>query len=373
MPLRVIIIGAGVAGLTTAVSLRRAGHEVKILERSTFAAEVGAALNLAPNGTRMLRELGFDEERAHCVQMMNWDTVNGVTLDRVACQDVSRASERFGAPYVAVHRVDLHEELMRLAAVNQPDGVVLHLSSTVVQVYPEEGRVKLEDGSVEQADLIVGADGLHSVARAAVISSTAKFTGLSAFRFLVPTEVLENDRAGRELLDWKTPGATMFVDPGSVAVDQERHLMWYPCRRQEPLGEVVKCWPLFQIDPLPTWARGKLVLIGDAAHPMLPFGGQGSNQAIEDGAAIGFLLANVDDEAQVPQRLQLFDQVRRRRASRVQILSSVRANREAVVEDKVKQFMEDGVICGLTVSVNFHPWLILLVPNSFAARVAHDA
>jgi len=106
---------------------------------------------------------------------------------------------------------------------------------------------------------------------------------------------------------------------------------------------------------------------------MLPFGGQGSNQAIEDGGAIGFLLVNVDDEAQLPQRLQLFDQLRRRRASRIQILSSVRANRETVVEDKIKPFMEDGVICELAASVNFHSWLIPVVPNSFAARVAHDA
>lgn len=194
---------------------------------------MGAALNLAPNGTKVLRELGFDEERARCVQMLNWDTVNGVTLDRIACQDVSQASERFGAPYVAVHRVDLHEELMRLAAVNQPGGVHLHLSSPVVRIYQEEGLVEFEDGSVEQADLIVGADGLHSITRAAVVSTTAQSTGLSAFRFLVPTEVLENDRAGQELLDWKSPGATMLADPGSFTVDQERHLMWYPCRRQE--------------------------------------------------------------------------------------------------------------------------------------------
>lgn len=106
---------------------------------------------------------------------------------------------------------------------------------------------------------------------------------------------------------------------------------------------------------------------------MLPFGGQGSNQAIEDGGALGFLLVNVDGEAQMFQRLQLFEQVRRRRASRTQILSSVRANREVAVEDKIKPFMEDDVICELTVSVNCHSWLIRLVPNSFAARVAHDA
>ncbi|CAI7629912.1 unnamed protein product [Penicillium pancosmium] len=90
---------------------------------------------------------------------------------------------------------------------------------------------------------------------------------------------------------------------------------------------------------------------------MLPFGGQGTNQAIEDGGAIGFLLVNVDNDTQLPQRLQLFDQLRRRRASRIQILSSVRASRESVVEEKIKPFMEDGVI----------------FPNSFPARVSHDA
>lgn len=106
---------------------------------------------------------------------------------------------------------------------------------------------------------------------------------------------------------------------------------------------------------------------------MLPFGGQGSNQAIEDAGAIGFLLVNVDEKEQMLQRLHLFDQVRRKRASRTQILSSVRANRETVVEDKIKQFMEDGVICEFGALAKFHMSLILVVPNSFAARVAHDA
>lgn len=106
---------------------------------------------------------------------------------------------------------------------------------------------------------------------------------------------------------------------------------------------------------------------------MLPFGGQGSNQAIEDGGAIGFLLVNVDGEEQMLQRLHLFDQVRRRRASRTQILSSVRANRETVVEDKIKQHMEEGVTCEFGPFTKLLLSLILVVPNSFSARVAHDA
>ncbi|CRG92676.1 salicylate hydroxylase, putative [Talaromyces islandicus] len=407
MALRIIIVGAGIAGLTAAVSLHQAGHHVRIYERSAFAAEVGAALNLAPNGTRVLQKLGFNIKRARCVLIQNWDTVDGITLRQIACQDLSKAPERFGAAYVAVHRVDLHEELMRLAKLNQPGGVELHLSSRVVRIDADAGQIELIDGRFEDADLIIGADGIRSVSRMAISGSgdanspstaAATSTGLSAFRFLVPTESLQTNAAGKELLEWKTPGATLLGDPNSVTTEQERHLMWYACRDgnvqnfvgihptvpgKQPeasegyreqmlkefahfhprvveilkLGKDVKCWPLFHTEPLPTWTQGKLVVIGDAAHPMLPFGGQGSNQAIEDGGALGMLLENVHDVSQIKARLDLFEKVRRRRASRVQILSTVRANRESLVEKQIQKYMEKDV----------------LLPNSFAARVAHDA
>ncbi|QKX63106.1 uncharacterized protein TRUGW13939_10274 [Talaromyces rugulosus] len=407
MTLRIIIVGAGIAGLTAAVSLHQAGHHVRIYESSAFAAEVGAALNLAPNGTRVLQKLGFDIQRARCVSIQNWDTVDGTTLQQIACQDLSKASERFGASYVAVHRVDLHEELMRLAKLNEPGGVELHLSSRVVRIDANAGQIELIDGRLEEADLIIGADGIRAVSRMVIdglagntsaSTGAAISTGLSAFRFLVPTEFLQTNGAGKDLLQWKKPGATLLGDPNSVTTEQERHLMWYPCRDGnvqnfvgihptvpgEPpespegfkeqmlkefahfhpqvveilkLGNDVKCWPLFHTEPLPTWTRGKLVVIGDAAHPMLPFGGQGSNQAIEDGGALGMLLENVHDVSQITARLDLFEKVRRRRASRVQILSTVRANRESLVENEIQKYMEKNVS----------------LPNSFATRVAHDA
>jgi salicylate hydroxylase len=127
-----------------------------------------------------------------------------------------------------------------------------------------------------------------------------------------------------------------------------------PCEQQltgavDRLATDVKCWPLNQTDPLPAWTKGRVVLIGDAAHPMLPFGGQGSNQAIEDGAALGILLKDVDNASMLQERLGLFEAVRRRRAARVQILSTVRANREQLVEQRIKQFMEDDVPCGFSV------------------------
>jgi salicylate hydroxylase len=178
-------------------------------------------------------------KRARCVPIQNWDTVDGISLKQIACQNLSKASERFGAAYVAVHRVDLHEELMRLAKLNQPGGVELHLSSRVVRIDADAGQIELIDGRLEDADLIIGADGIRSVSRTAIsisgdsnCSSTAgaTSTGLSAFRFLVPTELLQADAAGKELLEWKTPGATLLGDPNSVTMEQERHIMWYACR-----------------------------------------------------------------------------------------------------------------------------------------------
>jgi salicylate hydroxylase len=198
---------------------------------------VGAAISLHPNGNLVLQKLGFDFDRAGCVQVADWETVNGVTLERIACQNLSRVTEEFG-PFTAVHRADLHAELKRLAAVDEPDGVDLHLSSRVIRVFADEACIELADGSIEHADLIIAADGLHSVSRAAVLGPSAgaatPASGLSAFRFLIPTDVLQSNTAGDELLHWKAPGSlSLLVDPVSAvkAAEQDRLIAWYACRR----------------------------------------------------------------------------------------------------------------------------------------------
>jgi salicylate hydroxylase len=155
---------------------------------------VGAALYLHPNGSSILQKLGFDLERARCVPIADWDILDGVTLERIAVEDFNRfirVTEGFNAPFAGVHRADLHTELMRLAAVDEPDGVDLHLSSRVIRILADEACVELADGSIEHADLVIAADGLHSVARAAVLGPSTDTaipaSGLSAFRFLIPT------------------------------------------------------------------------------------------------------------------------------------------------------------------------------------------
>ena len=234
MPLEVIVVGAGVAGLCAAVALRQAGHSVKIFEKSRFAAEIGAALLLSPNGTRVLSKLGFSFERVHGCRVTAWDTFDGMTLENMTRLNLEHAEKRYGAPLMTVHRVDFHNELLRLATSDDGDEgpkVKLLLSCKVVGASAEEGTVVLADGSIEKADLIVAADGVHSVLRGVVLGHElfrASPTGLSAFRFLIPTESLLDDPQLVELLNWKSKGPMVLVDTNDL--NRERYIVWYDCQ-----------------------------------------------------------------------------------------------------------------------------------------------
>lgn len=147
--------------------------------------------------------------------------------------DLTESAKRFGLETFAVHRVDMHNELLRLAL--EPEGdlkpVELKLSSRVVDGSASEGWIQLEDGTKHFADLIVGADGIHSVIKPMAIGCDQvkpKSTGLSAFRFLVPTQRLKENPEFEALMTWKTPGASTLADPKDPC--PERHMMWYECQ-----------------------------------------------------------------------------------------------------------------------------------------------
>ena len=168
--------------------------------------------------------------------MMVWESVDGTTLKRLRAMDFEQAEEIYGAPFMAVHRVDLHNELLRLALHDEERGgkglapVSLTLNAPVKGVSTKEGIIELEDGSKHGADLIVAADGLHSVLRSAALGHEARPTssGLSAFRFLVSTKNLQDDPGLSELLKWKAPGATILADTADTV--NERHAVWYDCQ-----------------------------------------------------------------------------------------------------------------------------------------------
>ncbi|KAK6387766.1 hypothetical protein LTS17_001035 [Exophiala oligosperma] len=233
MGLKIIVVGAGIGGLTAALALRQAGHSVEIFEKSKFAKEVGAALGLTPNGSRVLATLGFSFERARAREITSWDIVDGVSLRLAKSMDFTGLSKQFGFSAYAVHRVDFHTELLRLAqqpGISGEEAVALHLSSAVVDCDPVEGWIQLADGTKHYADLIVGADGVHSVLRPLVTGSgdAPHSTGLSAFRFLVPTSTMCNDPALQDLMEWKTTGAATLADPQDAL--PQRHMMWYDCQ-----------------------------------------------------------------------------------------------------------------------------------------------
>ncbi len=168
---------------------------------------------------------------------MLWETVDGISLEQLSALGFEHAEEKYGAPFMAVHRVDLHKELLRLALQDAEgkgkglDPAILRLGSSVVDVNIEDGIIELEDSSKHKADLIVAADGLHSVMRSSVLKHEAKPTasGLSAFRFLASTKTLKEDPALTNLLKWKDPGAATILADTTETVN-ERHVVWYECQ-----------------------------------------------------------------------------------------------------------------------------------------------
>ncbi|KEF59116.1 uncharacterized protein A1O9_03960 [Exophiala aquamarina CBS 119918] len=364
--LDVAIIGGGIAGLATAIALRRAGHQVTVYEKSRFSNEVGAAIHCAPNATRVLEWLGFDFIKANAVKNVWSHLGDGKTGEALRSNSLAHIESQYMYPWYFFHRVDLHNGLKDLAfgEVGQGIPAVLKLQSRLASVNATDTSLNFEDGSVVSADLIIGADGVHSTLVKWVVQDevSAYDTGHSAFRFLVPVQSLLEDPETRWLVVDKPSTMNIFkiddrrlvaypcrngelmnfvcIHPDgnskeskeewNVSADSDRLAKAYSmfhsslralCRHSEDL-EDLKLWKLLYRPPIKTWTRGKCTLIGDAAHPMLPHQGQGGGMSIEDAGALGVLFSNIDSKASIPARLQMFQSVRYNRASAVQIFSN---------------------------------------------------
>lgn len=322
----VAIIGAGIGGLAAGLALLRAGQRVRIFEQVAILGEVGAGLSITPNAGKALVALGL---RAELERMGSTPVAgairhyaSGETLVPLA-QD--RSAERYGIALYHVHRADLHATLRR--AVEALDPQCLQTNRELADLDSRDAGVTLRfrDGSVTQADWAVGADGIHSTVRAALFGpDRPNFTGYVAWRGLIP-----GDRVPPDLLE---PPLGMTVGP-------RRLLMRYPLRRgalvnfvavarrdawteegwsvAAPVSELMQefadfdahvtrllaltpadklfRWGLFDRDPLPTWTAARTTLLGDAAHAMPPFTGQGAVMALEDAVVLGAAAAIATD------------------------------------------------------------------------------
>lgn len=314
MAATVAIIGGGIGGLTLALGLRRRGLDVVVYERAAELHEVGAAVALSANGTRVLHDLGLSgelvERSAVPTELIYRHWGGG---KRIAAYEVGQGySARFGAPYYGVHRADLQQILASACGSER-----LLLGKQLVDVSPSERghRLRFADGTDAHADVVVGADGVHSTVRRWISDvDPAVYSGTSGFRGLIAVDAVPSLPDPGAIQFWMGPGAHVLHYPigdGSVvnflAVVHEpsewaaQHWVrevspeaveapfrdWHPgVREMVGATTVHRRWALFGQAPLNRWHRDGIVLLGDAAHAMLPHHGQGANQTIEDAATL---------------------------------------------------------------------------------------
>ncbi|MFC9543473.1 FAD-dependent oxidoreductase [Streptomyces sp. NPDC056956] len=306
----VLVVGGGIGGLGAAFALSRQGLRVRVLERAPAFGEVGAGLQIAPNCTRILDEYGLlDEARTLGVVpdgMVMRDALDSSELTRLDLRDLER---RYGFPYMVIHRSDLHGIFLRAC---ERAGVELLTDRTVVDYeQTEDGAlVRLADGSTEEAPLVIAADGLNSVARTKLIGDDVVSSSYVAYRAAVPIEqVRDNGVAENDVTVYIGPrchfvqyalrGGEMFnqvavfESPKALAgqedwgtpdeLDAAFEATCDPVRKGIPLMWRDRWWRMFDRDPVDTWVHGRIVLLGDAAHPPLQYMAQGAIMAIEDG------------------------------------------------------------------------------------------
>jgi salicylate hydroxylase len=349
MPLkpRVAIVGGGIGGMAAAGFLLAAGLPVTVYEQAPQLKEVGAGLVLAPNAVRLLRRLGVFDELARCAVQLDvgWEFRRWQDGTVLSAEDLTTAcASLYGEHTYTVHRADLLEAI---AQAVPRETVALGKRCIEVTSSGSGARLRFADGEVVEADIVVGADGIHSSVRDAILGpSSATYSGVCAFRALVP--------AGRAPSFARRRAQTLWLGP-------DHHLVHYPVASGEwvnlvafapardytieswtatatieeflaefvgwdaRLTELIRAagipgrWALLDRAPLDRWSFGPVTLLGDAAHPMFPFFAQGAAQSIEDGAALAQCLAEGLDDP--PSALKRYQSLRIPRTRRIQELS----------------------------------------------------
>jgi salicylate hydroxylase len=348
--LNIGIVGAGIGGLTAAIALLKVGHTVTVYEQAAQFMRVGADINLTPNAVRALDGLGdavaqgirASGARPTFRISRDWDT--GLETSRLPMGDT--AEQRYGAPQLTIHRADV---LAVLANAVPSECVVF--SKRLRSLTQREAGVQLvfEDGQQACHDVVLGGDGIHSKVRSALFGEEQpRFTGVVSFRAVVPTDkvrqVPEIDaftkwwgpnpqsqivtfplNRGRDTFIFATTGQDSWheeswTSPGDVNELRSFYRDYHPDARAllDACDSVLKS-ALYEREPLPQWSVGRVSLLGDACHPMLPFMAQGAGMAIEDGVVVARCLSQVQQLTDVASVLQTYASLRQGRTAEIQI------------------------------------------------------
>lgn len=347
---RVAIAGGGIGGLAAGLALARAGFSVSVHERSPPAGEAGAGLTITPSGSRVLRALGLGDWIRRCADQPEYSVIcdgrSGEVLDWDTRRETIEA--RYGAEHFQVHRADLHAALA--GALAELDPAALRTADAFESLEQRDAGVRARfaaSGTVD-VDALIGADGSASPVRAALFGADRpEFTGCVAYRGIVASEALPAPsfghpsalfvgagrlfsrcllRQGRVVsfvcitraLGWAHEDWALRAGRAELLAELGG---WHPSLRalveRTPEGALFK-WGLFERAPLAQWTRGAVTLLGDAAHPMLPFLEQGPVMALEDAAVLARAFAAA---ASVPEALSRYAHARRERTARVTVLS----------------------------------------------------
>ena len=323
--MRILIVGAGIGGLTAALALLREGFEVEVYEQTPRLAELGAGVQISANGARVLFALGLEDaiRAVWCEpagkEIRLWNTGETWKLFDLGAESV----KRYGAPYFMIHRADLHGVLTDAVRARAPQAVRLDARCTGFDQADGEVTLHLANGARATGDALIGADGVHSRIRHILAGDEeAEFTGCMAWRGLVPVEKLPAHMRRNVGVNWVGPGGhvvnyllrrgEIFNFVGIVERDWRVESWTEKGTREECAADfggwnddvhaIIRNidqpykWALLGRAPLQAFSRGRVALLGDAAHPTLPMLAQGANMAIEDGMVLARCLKAHDPE-----------------------------------------------------------------------------
>jgi salicylate hydroxylase/6-hydroxynicotinate 3-monooxygenase len=345
----IAIVGAGLGGLTVAAALRQAGFDVRIYEQATRFSRIGAGIQMMPNSMKVLRRIGV-ETRVRGTSFQPYSHLNRVWDTGEVLRELPMPESLFGAPYLCMHRADLHEALASIVPAE-----LIELRKTLTGLDQAAGgqvTMTFADGTTARADAVIAADGVHSVAREIIIGPDDPIhKGRIAYRAIFPSALMGGVDVGPSRTKWwgidrhiviyytkpdrseiylitsvPEPAEWLTRESWSTTGDVRELRAAYDGFHRDVRAVVEACpschkWAILEREPLPRWSDGRVVLLGDACHPMTPYMAQGAATAMEDAAILTRCLADVQGD-DLEGAFRRYEAHRKPRTSRIQAISS---------------------------------------------------